>query len=150
MKAIERKQQLLQRCFDELEERVDSLKKVMDDAQQSANDYGQPKDRYDSYRTQLLRKRDMFGQQLQKLLEQKKILEKVDPGKSCDTVEFGALVTTNTQVLYITIGLGKVECNGKEYFVVSPVVPFYKAMEGKKSGEEFEFRGKKFIIREIL
>lgn len=150
MKIIELKKQLLQLCFDELEERVESLRRVMDDAQQSANDYGQPKDRYDSYRTQLLRKRDMFGQQLQRLLEQKKILEKVDPSHSSDKVEFGALVVTNTQKLYVTIGLGKIESDGEEYFVVSPVVPFYKAMEGKRVGEEFEFRGNKFTIKEIL
>lgn len=150
MKTIELKKKLLKRCIDEVDERAESLKTVMDEAQQSANDYGQPKDRYDSYRTQLLRKRDMFGQQLQKLLEQKNTLEKVDPDKSCDTVEFGALVITNTQKLFICIGLGKVDLAGEDYYVVSPVVPFYKAMEGKKASEEFEFRAKKFTIKEIL
>ena len=36
---------------------VDNLKAAMDEAQQSANEYGPPKDRYDSFRMQQLRKK---------------------------------------------------------------------------------------------
>ena len=143
------KKELLEACFAEIDERADSLRKVMDDAQQSANDYGQPKDRYDSYRTQLLRKRDMFGGQLNKILAQHNLLEKVDPEKKCDRVEFGALVVTNKQKIFVSVGIGKFPFRGEDYFVISPVVPFYKAMEGKKIGDDFEFRGQKFNILEI-
>lgn len=143
------KKELISACFDEIDERADSLRKVMDDAQQSANDYGQPKDRYDSYRTQLLRKRDMFGQQLHKILEQKNILERLDTDKATDTVELGALVVTNNQTIFVSIGLGKFPFNGNDYFVISPGVPFYKAMEGLKAGDAFEFRGQQCKILEI-
>jgi hypothetical protein len=149
MKLSELKKSLLEACFSEIEERAASLRKVMDDAQQSANDYGQPKDRYDSYRTQLLRKRDMFGQQLGKILEQKTILERIDPERSNTVVEFGALVITNKQKIFVSIGLGKFVFGGQDYFVISPAVPFFKAMDGLKVGDSFEFRNQKFEIREI-
>ena len=141
--------ELLSSCLTMINNRAESLRRVMEDTQQSANDYGQPKDRYDSYRTQLLRKRDMLGQQLQKILEQRAILERVNPQKQCDKVEFGSLVITSKQNIYITVGLGKLEHNGEEYFVISPAVPFYKAMEGNKTGDSFEFRGQKFKIEQI-
>jgi len=149
MKLSDLKKELLNACFDEIDDRAASLRKVMEDAQQSANDYGQPKDRYDSYRTQLLRKRDMFGQQLFKILEQRSILEKIDPDKSSTAVEFGALVVTNNQTIFITIGLGKFSFSGHDYFVISPGVPFFRAMEGLKAGDAFEFRGQKCNILEI-
>ena len=147
---IKLKKDLLQSCMNGIEEKAESLRKVMDDAQQSANDYGQPKDRYDSYRAQLLRKRDMFGQHLAKIMEQKSILEKLDPEKSYETVTFGALVITDTQKVFVSIGMGKLECNGMEYYVVSPIVPFFRSMEGKKVGDIFEFRGQKITILDII
>jgi hypothetical protein len=121
----------------------------MEEAQQSANDYGQPKDRYDSYRTQLLRKRDMFGQQLSKIMEQRTLLERLDSNKSSDTVEYGALVITDKQKIFVSVGIGKFIFEGEEFFVISPVVPFCKAMEGKKEGDTFEFRGQQFTIKKI-
>ncbi len=149
MKLSELKMELLNACFVEIDDRADSLRKVMDDAQQSANDYGQPKDRYDSYRTQLLRKRDMFGQQLNKIFRQRNLLEKVDPEKSCELVEFGSMVITDKQKIFIAVGLGKFSYKDEDYFVISQAVPFYKAMESKGAGDAFEFRGQKFEILEV-
>ena len=124
MELIQLKKDLLSAILSEIDERAASLRKVMEDAQQSANDYGQPKDRYDSYRTQLLRKRDMFGQQLQKILDQRKVLERIDPERLIDVVGFGALVITNKQKIFVSVGLGKFEFLKEEYFVISPAVPF--------------------------
>lgn len=149
MELLKLKKGLLSACLTEIDDRAESLRRVMEDAQQSANDYGQPKDRYDSYRTQLLRKRDLFGLQLQKILEQQALLEKVNPNKEHDQVGFGSLVITNKQKIFITVGLGKLEYNGEEYFVISPGVPFHKAMEGMKIGDSFEFRGQSFSIKQI-
>lgn len=149
MNISDLKQELLNTCLKEVEDRAESLRLVMQDAQQSANDYGQPKDRYDSYRAQLLRKRDMFGQQLQKILSQKNILEKVDPFKKHDEASFGSIVMTDKQNIFVSVGLGKVELNGESFFVISPAVPYFKAVEGKKRGDIFEFRGQKFSILEI-
>lgn len=143
------KKELLVACFREIDERAGALRKVMDEAQQSANEYGQPKDRYDSYRSQLLRKRDMFGQQLQKILEQRKLLEKLEPVKRCEAAGFGALVDVGEQLVFISVGLGKIEHEGRPCFVISAAVPYYKAMEGKKAGDTFEFRGKEIRILEI-
>ena len=149
MKLSELKMHLYDACFHEIDDRAASLRKVMDDAQQSANDYGQPKDRYDSYRTQLLRKRDMFGQQLGKIMEQRTVLERIDPERVSEKVEFGALVVTDKQKMLIAVGLGKFTLEGVDYYVISPVVPFFKAMEGLRAGDTFEFRDQKFSIKEI-
>jgi isochorismate hydrolase len=149
MKLSEIKKSLLQACLDHIDEKIHSLQKVMDEAQQSANEYGQPKDRYDSYRAQLLRKRDMFGQQLMKILEQRSILEKINPDKVSDTVGFGTLVITNKQAIFVSVGLGKLQCEDIEFFVISPTVPYYKAMEGKKIGDSYEFREQRFTITDI-
>jgi hypothetical protein len=39
---------------------------------------------------------------------------------------------------------------GEEYFVISALVPFYSAIDGKKVGDSFEFRGKQEKILEVF
>ncbi len=148
MESIKRK--LIEACFRELDVRADSLRDAMEEAQQSANEYGLPKDRYDSYRAQLLRKRDMFAQQLQKILEQRTILEKIDPDKKSGRVEFGSMVFTGDQKILVAVGLGRIEVEGEDYFVISPGVPIYKSMEGARKGDRFDFRGHSSEILEVF
>lgn len=143
------KKRLLARCREQLESMAGDFQQEVNEAQQSANEYGAPKDRYDAYRTQLLRKRDMFAQQLAKLNTQLELLDRIDPARECTSVEFGALVITTGQKLFISTGLGKIECDGEIYYAVSAAVPIFKAMEGKKAGEEFTFNGKKTKILAI-
>jgi len=143
------KKKLLLACEELQLASINSLKSTVDEAQKSANEYGAPKDRYDSYRTQLLRKRDMFAQQLVKANEQMDVLRLIDPKKECSRVEFGAVVFTNKQNMFISIGLGKVQADDDVFYAISPVVPIYKAMEGKKAGEEFAFNNITYRIEKI-
>lgn len=146
---MELKRMLLEKCRLQLQEMVNDCRSEVAEAQESANEYGAPKDRYDAYRTQMLRKRDMFAQQLAKLMVQVDVLEKIDPDRVCTKVEFGALVITSAQKIFISTGLGKVELKGEAYYAISAAVPIYKALEGKGAGEEFSFNGKTFRILEI-
>ena len=143
------KEKLLAKCKQIQLESIRNLKSTMDEAQKSANEYGAPKDRYDAYRTQMMRKRDMIAQQLQKANEQFELLDRIDTKKKFNNVEFGALVITNKQKLLVSVSLGKVEFEGEEYFVISPAVPFYQAMVGKVAGDEFEFRGNRMRVLEV-
>ena len=143
------KSDILQKCRDIVNQRMDHLREAMEEAQQSANEYGPPKDRYDSYRTQLLRKKDMYGQQLAVAAEQSKTLEKIDPGKIHKKAGFGSLVITESQKIFISVGLGKIEINGDIIYAVSPVVPVAKVLEGQKEGGICDLNGKKIKVIKI-
>ncbi len=144
------KKRLIKVCLDYQKKSADNLLSVMREAQQSANDYGQPKDRYDSYRTQLLRKRDMFGNQLEKVYEEINVLEKIDLARHNETVSFGAVVITDAQKIFVSTGIGKIDFEGETFYAISTLVPFYKAMEGLKMGDTFNFRGKDIKILELF
>lgn len=45
--------------------------------------------------------------------------------------------------------MGKIELEGDMYYAVSPHVPIFIALKGKKQGEEIEFKGVKIAILEI-
>ncbi len=146
---MERKQKLHTKCRELILETIGNLKAEIDDCQNTANDYGLPKDRYDSFRAQLLRKRDMFSQKLVKNNEQLALLDRIDITKQKPKVEMGALVITESQKLFVSVSLGKIEMDGETYFAISPAVPVYKAMDGIKKGGVFEFNGRKNKILDI-
>ncbi len=150
MDKSEFKENLYSICFARQNEMIMHLKELIADAQQMANEYGQPKDRYDSYRMQLLRKRDMYGQQLEKAMAELDVLKKIDVTRKSKEVEFGSVVITNDQKLFISISLGKIEFEKEVYYAVSVKVPFYDAIKGKKKGADFVFNGKQNQIVEVF
>lgn len=150
MKNQEIKKELLNLCNTFQMNRLEVLRKAMDDAQQSANEYGPPKDRYDSYRMQLLSKHEMLGHQLQKAEAEFLAIKKIDLSKEYIFVDFGAVVFTNTQKFFISIGLGKIELDKVLYFAISPNVPIYNYLKGLKKGQEFTFNGVKNKILELF
>lgn len=146
---IKLKEKLLARCIELKKESESNILAAMDDAQQSANEYGAPKDRYDSFRAQLMRKRDMLAQQYAVIEEELRFLRQVKSDSKADKVDLGALVVLNSQVLFIIVGIGKVEIEGQSIYVVSPVVPLVTAMKNLKKGDSFNFRGTVMRILEI-
>jgi hypothetical protein len=150
MDKPELKRKLLETCVLMQQKRLDVVQHEINEAQQSANEYGPPKDRYDSYRMQLLRKKDMLGQQLQKINAEFIGLKKMNTRKEIDKVSFGAVVITDDQKLFISIGLGKFEFGKETYFAISPNVPLYEAMKGLSKGEEFTFMGKRRKIIDVF
>ena len=129
---------------------IEDLQKEMDEAQRMSNEYGQPKDRYDAFRTKLLRQKDMYAQQQAKAILVLNTLKKIPLKEELNKVEFGAVVITNKQNLFISAGLGKIELKGKIYFAISPQVPIFNALANKTIGEEIVFNSNKFIISDIF
>jgi hypothetical protein len=150
MDRLKLKQKILDACFEQQTKVVENLKLVMEEVADSAEEYGLPKDLYDSYRNQMMSKKDMFAQQLIKINEQMDILRRIDMHRHYHQVRFGAVVITETQRLFVAAGIGKVVVDGLEYFVISAMVPFYNAIDGKKEGDTYEFRGKKEKILEVF
>ncbi len=146
---VDKKQKLIEECKKTQSKTVESAKAARDEAQQALNEYGPNKDRYDSFRDQLIHKRDMFSSQYSKALEKIKVLDKIRVNKPNDVVKFGSVVITDKQKLFVSISAGKITLDGEQYFAISPGVPLYKVMEGMNKGQEFHFNGQKHIIREI-
>lgn len=144
------KQKLLDKCVENQQNAVKYLQIEIDEARKQSNDYGQPKDRYDAFRTKLMRQIEMFGEQLKKANNVLTTLQRIPIDKICSEVEFGAVVITNKQKLFISAGIGKVEIDGTEYYAISPIVPIYKAIAGMKKGDSTSFNGVKLVIEDLF
>ena len=144
------KQKLIKLCKDTQRKMVISAKEALNEAQQALNEYGPNKDRYDSFRDQLIGRRDMFGSQYQKALSDMNVLDRINCQDLKEKVEFGAIIVSDSARFIIAISSGKIEVDGATYYAISPAVPLYKAMEGLRVGDSFEFNGKRQSIKELL
>lgn len=143
------KAKLLTKCIEQQTEVIKQLQQEITDAQNQANDYGQPKDRYDAFRTKLMRQIELYAGQLDKANIVINTLQKIDSEKETTVVEFGALIITNKQKLFVSAGLGKVDIDEGVYYAISPHVPIFNVLKGKKVGDEVVFNGMKIMINEI-
>lgn len=150
MELIDIKIKLYHKCVEKQKDIVESAFNEMEEAQKMANEYGPPKDRYDSFRAQLLRKRDLHAGQYDKALKELEFLQKLDPRTINEKVYLNTLVITNIQKLYISIGIGKVEIPEGVFYVISPQAPIYQAIKEKTTGDTVVFNGQKITILEMV
>jgi transcription elongation GreA/GreB family factor len=143
------KERLVAKCIEEQEKVAANLKKEIDDAQQQSNDYGQPRDRYDAYKNKLMRQIELFSKQLAQANLLLTTLQRIPADKKNDIVEFGAIITTNKQKLFVSAGMGKIELDGDQYFAISPNVPIYNALKGLSAGDSVKFNNMDFNILSV-
>ena len=140
------KQILIAECIAREEEVSQTAQNLMNEAQQMANDYGPPKDRYDAFRTKQMRLADMYSKQFDTAQSNIRTLRMINPDKVSKCIEFGSLVCTDNQKMFVSVSLGKIDFENDVYYAISVQVPIFKAMEGKKKGDEFIFNGIKHKI----
>lgn len=150
MKHLELKENLVEQCRKTIENNAEQYQEMMSKELAEAGEYGTPDDQYDSVKRQKLRRRGMLEQKRNKALMDLHTLEKIPLNSPVQTAGFGAVVLTEKQNLFISVALGTIELQGKDFFVVSPTVPIVQAMLGKKKGEKFKFRGQDIEIKEIF
>lgn len=143
------RKRLVAYCIQLQEQTYAEVQKAMREAQAEANAYGPPKDRYDGFRNQQLRKGLMFEKQSEQALGNIKALNLIDEHMK-DKADFGSLIITDKLVYFVAIGLGMIDFEGIRIAAISPHVPVFQAMKGKKEGESFTINGTVHKINKII
>ena len=147
---LQLKQKIYNRCMEILENNAETARVQMNEVQEDANEAELEHDVFDGSRSELLRKRDIYAEQLQKAVDEIHILKKVPIHEISDSVKFGTVVITDKQKIFIALGLGKVKLEEDTFVVISKDVPIYKAMEGLNKGDEFQVNNNTFVIKDLF
>ena len=150
MDRVEKRNQVIAACIAQQEHIAAVAKQEMDSAQQQSNDYGANVDRYDSYRTKMMRSRDMYAKQYSNALAGIRYLEDLQKQPPHDAVEHGACVVTDRQRFLLSIGAGKFSLGNEMWFAISAQTPIYAALKGKRVGDSLVFNGQSQTIKEIF
>jgi hypothetical protein len=135
------KKQIYQKAIQHQQSVIDDYQQRIKDAM--ANDGNVNEEEYDnqkqSFNTQVLSEVTLLNEQLilaqQEMEELKKVetLGKLHAGK----IGFGKVVKTNKRTFFVAIGVEEFDVNGEMIWGISIHSPAFKAMEGKKTGEQF-------------
>ncbi|MBR4774288.1 MAG: hypothetical protein IK010_07665 [Bacteroidales bacterium] len=150
MDFTEKRNKVISACIAQQEHIASVAKQEMDSAQQQSNDYGANVDRYDSYRTKMLRSRDMYARQYSNALAGIRYLRDLLKLSPFDVVEHGACVVTDRQRFLLSIGAGKFSVGNEVWFAISAQTPIYAALKGKHVGDTLVFNGQPQKIIEIF
>ncbi len=75
-------------------------------------------------------------------------LREIDFGPKSTVIE-GALVRISGRDFVIAVSTGKFTCDGRELIGISTKAPIFEAIEGARTGETVEFKGREFVIEEV-
>jgi len=144
------KKEIVTTCMNTLEKSVETIRERIAEIIQTANDYEGDHDIFDPFKEDMMKKKDLQVKQMEKHLDEIKVLRKADPKRISDKVEFGSVVITDKQRMFVSVALGKVSVEGDTYYVISTQVPAYQAMKDLKAGESFSINNNKFVIQDVF
>ena len=145
------KDQLYQLCLAFIEKRIATATEALQQAQEASNDDTKSSagDKFETGREMAQQDINRNKQLLADAQQQKSVLLTLADVAETVKARSGNLVITNNGNFYISISAGQLQLAGQTYFAISAASPIGKMLIGKAIGEQFDFNGKTYLIKEI-
>ena len=152
MNFIDLKSELHRQCLAIVNQRITTVKKAIADAQATANSDTKSSagDKYETTRSMMQLEIEQYSTQLGEAMKLKEALTKINPVLPTTVVQPGSLVLTDHGDFYLATSVGSMTVNDKPYVVLSPVSPVGACMMGLKTGGEFVFNKKTFVLKDVI
>lgn len=144
------KTSLLAACIEKQQQMMQTAQQLMRDIQESALEGRGNEEMTDAFAAQCQNEHSMYARRLHEANGILTILERAKGIKRGNRIGFGSLVITDQQNFFVAASIGAFHLDELDFFIISAQTPIFLAMEGKKAGESFEFRGRKYQVLEVL
>ncbi len=141
---LEKAQQKVRSQINDIENQLSQLAQA--GAEEGKSSAG---DKYETQREMIKQSRDLLDIQLsrtQRMFEQLKHI----PTQAQSSVQEGALLKLPIGWILVSVSLGKLEMDGKEYQFISKDSPLFLALKNKKIGENVLFRGIDLVVEGLI
>jgi transcription elongation GreA/GreB family factor len=148
IRGVAFKQKIYSHCLQLLNGKIQELEKILSELSESAsnNTKSSAGDKHETGRAMIQIEQETIGKQLQEVLEQKTVLEKIDPNQNSSRIIKGSLVKTNKDYLFLSIALGKIIVDEKAVMVISPQSPLGVKLIGLKANDETVINEVSYIV----
>lgn len=145
------KHTLIQSCRQLLESKLQSLRTVMNDVTESANNETKSSvgDKHETSRAMMQLEQEKLGKQLQEAEQQVLEFDRTDFQKVTKSIIHGSLVETDKGWFLIAASLGKVTHEEQAVFVISPRSPLALVFIGAKEKDSIGFNGVSYFIKSL-
>jgi len=149
--SIDIKSDLLELARHKLQLQLEDIQKQLADLKSSSQEEGKSSagDKYETQREMIKQSGDILDVQLSRVRSMIHQLENI-PCRVSTYVEEGAVVKLSFGIIWISVSLGKIVHEEKEYQLISKDSPLFLSIKGLKTGECILFRGKKLIVEEVV
>ena len=149
---IELKIQLKEYCRQMILERMNSIRSIMNKSQESANEETKSSagDKYETSRAMGHLEKDMYARQLAETGKLMASLMSIDCSLGFNSVSPGCIVRFEKISYFILAGIGKIDFNGEQIYVISPNAPVAKSLLGKKKDDIVSINNGLHKIEEIF
>jgi hypothetical protein len=146
------KKRLLYKCIELIEQRIAATIKAMANAQAAANseEKSSAGDKYETSRAMSHLEKDMHSRQLTANRIELAALFSIDCSGLHDSVATGSYIQCEGYTFFIAAGLGKVNFEGEDIYLLSPNAPLAKLLFKKKKGDIFTFNKMEMIIKAVF
>lgn len=144
------KEQLRQACLSKVAENISSAEQLLQNIIESklSDTKSSAGDKFETSRERLQAEEDRINSVLIKAKTLEHKLKSLNQ-QSCSKAEEGALVVTEKAYYFISVGLGKIKVNDKDYYTISSDAPISKLMWNKQVGDNFSINNSTQTIIEI-
>ncbi len=139
-------------CHQAIDKKIAECNKAIALARQSSKEETKSSagDKYETARAMIQQEIDKYSMQLQDAEQQKSVLSSLVLNENEDSIiRNGSLAITNNGNFFISISLGQLTIDNKNYFAISSASPIGALLLNKRNGDTFQFRGKEFIIEKV-
>lgn len=136
-----------QQTGDRIDAFRDMIAALTEDASNDAK--GSAGDKHETALSMMHLEQEKLNHKLKEFLDQKAILDKINPEATAPKVVLGSLVKANAMYLFVSAALPKIIVDGTTVIALSPQSPLGMKMLGMEAGGEFEVGTTKYVIEEI-
>lgn len=145
------KQKVYTCCIELLNEKISTLQHALKDLTDSASNETKSTagDKHETALAMLQLEQENVNRQLTTVLDQKVVLEAIDPSLKSMRIVNGSLVKTDKGFLFLSIALGKIMVDETRVIVLSALSPLGKKLMGLKRNDYTDIKGIQYVIETI-
>ena len=144
------KQSIYTACIQLVDTKIQTLQKTLQELSEGAESDSKSSagDKHETARAMMQLEQEKISRQIDEVLKQKALLQKIDIHANPAQVTNGSLVKTNKGYLFLSIALGKLLVDGIDVIVLSPQSPLGFKLMGLSADMSVEINGVIYVIEE--
>lgn len=147
---VQNKKELFQKTLKAVDSRIERYEKEMEMIKESMDANDIKTDYDEDNRGKLLGDFEKNVEFLNQARQMKETLSTVNMDHYSEEIQFGSVVETDKNYYFISVPAGKIELeDGSTVYAISTEAPIYKAMKGKKIGDNFTFNDDNIEINKV-
>ena len=140
-------QYYLQQVQDKMDVFRDMIAALTEDAKNDAK--GSAGDKHETALSMMHIEQEKLNHKLKEVIDQKSILDKIDPTVVSNKIALGSLVQANGIYLYVSLALTKITIDNIAVIALSPQSPLGNKLIGMEVGFSFEINTTNYLIEKI-